>query len=96
MLISRKGGVPKFSEIQETGIFVNTCSLSFFLFQPFLKFCFPSSGIFELNFMSSQPTSGYYQFVIAVTGDSRLVANHVEVREVRSLEGVLTSVSAVY
>lgn len=34
--------------------------------------------------MSSQPTSGYYQFVVAVTGDSRLVANHVEVREVRS------------
>lgn len=32
--------------------------------------------------MSSQPTSGYYQFVMAVTGDSRLVANHVEVREV--------------
>lgn len=31
--------------------------------------------------MSSQPTSGYYQFVVAVTGDSRLVANHVEVRE---------------
>lgn len=29
--------------------------------------------------MSSQPASGYYQFSIAVTGDTRLVANHVEV-----------------
>lgn len=29
--------------------------------------------------MSSQPASGYYQFTIGVTGDSRLVANHVEV-----------------
>lgn len=38
------------------------------------------SGIFELNFMASQPASGYYHFTIAVTGDSRLVANHVEVR----------------
>lgn len=38
------------------------------------------SGVFELNFMSSQPASGYYQFTVAVTGDSRLVANHVEVR----------------
>lgn len=38
------------------------------------------SGIFELNFMSIQPSSGYYQFTVAVTGDSRLVANHIEVR----------------
>lgn len=38
------------------------------------------SGVFELNFMASQPASGYYQFTIAVTGDSRLVANRVEVR----------------
>lgn len=30
--------------------------------------------------MASQPASGYYQFTIAVTGDSRLVANRVEVR----------------
>lgn len=37
------------------------------------------SGVFELNFMSNQPASGYYQFTVAVTGDSRLVANHVEV-----------------
>uniref|UniRef100_A0A665WK49 Dolichyl-diphosphooligosaccharide--protein glycosyltransferase subunit 2 n=1 Tax=Echeneis naucrates TaxID=173247 RepID=A0A665WK49_ECHNA len=38
------------------------------------------SGVFELNFMSKQPASGYYQFTIAVTGDSRLVANHVELK----------------
>uniref|UniRef100_A0A8C9VTM0 Dolichyl-diphosphooligosaccharide--protein glycosyltransferase subunit 2 n=1 Tax=Scleropages formosus TaxID=113540 RepID=A0A8C9VTM0_SCLFO len=37
-------------------------------------------GIFELNFMDSQPASGYYQFAVAVTGDSRLVANHVEMK----------------
>lgn len=47
-----------------------------------LCFFFPPifSGVFELNFMSNQPASGYYQFTVAVTGDSRLVANHVEVR----------------
>lgn len=45
-----------------------------FLFPPIF------SGVFELNFMSNQPASGYYQFTVAVTGDSRLVANHVEVR----------------
>uniref|UniRef100_A0A8C6PAG9 Dolichyl-diphosphooligosaccharide--protein glycosyltransferase subunit 2 n=1 Tax=Nothobranchius furzeri TaxID=105023 RepID=A0A8C6PAG9_NOTFU len=38
------------------------------------------SGVFELNFMSSQPASGYYQFTVAVTGDSRLVASHVELK----------------
>ena len=37
------------------------------------------SGVFELNFMASQPASGYYQFTVAVTGDSRFVANQVEV-----------------
>uniref|UniRef100_A0AAR2LGQ5 Dolichyl-diphosphooligosaccharide--protein glycosyltransferase subunit 2 n=1 Tax=Pygocentrus nattereri TaxID=42514 RepID=A0AAR2LGQ5_PYGNA len=37
-------------------------------------------GIFELNFMASKPASGYYQFSVAVTGDSRLVANHVELK----------------
>ncbi|XP_065811399.1 dolichyl-diphosphooligosaccharide--protein glycosyltransferase subunit 2 isoform X1 [Labrus bergylta] len=39
-----------------------------------------NDGVFELNFMSNQPTSGYYQFTVAVTGDSRLVANHVELK----------------
>uniref|UniRef100_A0AAQ5YGY3 Dolichyl-diphosphooligosaccharide--protein glycosyltransferase subunit 2 n=1 Tax=Amphiprion ocellaris TaxID=80972 RepID=A0AAQ5YGY3_AMPOC len=41
-----------------------------------------NDGVFELNFMSSQPASGYYQFSVAVTGDSRLVANHVEASSV--------------
>lgn len=45
----------------------------------FQNIFFVCSGVFELNFMSSQPASGYYQFTVAVTGDSRLVANHVEV-----------------
>ncbi|XP_072307807.1 dolichyl-diphosphooligosaccharide--protein glycosyltransferase subunit 2 isoform X1 [Eucyclogobius newberryi] len=39
-----------------------------------------NDGVFELNFMSSQPASGYYQFTVAVTGDTRLVANHVELK----------------
>ncbi|KAM6927884.1 dolichyl-diphosphooligosaccharide--protein glycosyltransferase subunit 2 [Xenentodon cancila] len=39
-----------------------------------------NDGVFELNFMSSQPASGYYQFAVSVTGDSRLVANHVELK----------------
>lgn len=53
------------------------------------NFCFFLffSGVFELNFMSSQPASGYYQFTVAVTGDSRLVANHVEV-SLSLLDGV--------
>lgn len=38
------------------------------------------SDVFELNFMAKQPPSGYYQFSVAVAGDSRLVANQVEVR----------------
>lgn len=43
------------------------------------------SGVFELNFMSQQPASGYYKFTVSVTGDSRLIANHVEVRVQLSL-----------
>lgn len=37
------------------------------------------SGVFELNFMDNQPASGYYQFSVVIAGDSRFVANHVEV-----------------
>ncbi|KAJ8361289.1 hypothetical protein SKAU_G00178140 [Synaphobranchus kaupii] len=37
-------------------------------------------GLFELNFMASQPASGYYQFSVLVDGDSRLVANDVELK----------------
>ncbi|KAI2659304.1 Dolichyl-diphosphooligosaccharide--protein glycosyltransferase subunit 2 [Labeo rohita] len=36
--------------------------------------------VFELNFMSSQPASGYYQFSVGVAGDSRFVANRVELK----------------
>uniref|UniRef100_G3P9G2 Dolichyl-diphosphooligosaccharide--protein glycosyltransferase subunit 2 n=1 Tax=Gasterosteus aculeatus aculeatus TaxID=481459 RepID=G3P9G2_GASAC len=48
-------------------------------------------GVFELNFMSSKPTSGYYQFTVAVTGDTRLVANHVELKVKVSTEVSVTS-----
>uniref|UniRef100_A0A8C5GWL7 Dolichyl-diphosphooligosaccharide--protein glycosyltransferase subunit 2 n=1 Tax=Gouania willdenowi TaxID=441366 RepID=A0A8C5GWL7_GOUWI len=48
-------------------------------------------GIFEFNFMSSQPASGYYQFTIAVTGDKRLVANQVELKVKVSTEVAVTN-----
>uniref|UniRef100_A0A4W6D5B1 Dolichyl-diphosphooligosaccharide--protein glycosyltransferase subunit 2 n=1 Tax=Lates calcarifer TaxID=8187 RepID=A0A4W6D5B1_LATCA len=50
-----------------------------------------NDGVFELNFMSNQPASGYYQFTIAVTGDSRLVANHVELKVKVSTEVAVTN-----
>uniref|UniRef100_A0A671Z478 Dolichyl-diphosphooligosaccharide--protein glycosyltransferase subunit 2 n=1 Tax=Sparus aurata TaxID=8175 RepID=A0A671Z478_SPAAU len=58
-----------------------------------LCFFFPPifSGVFELNFMSNQPASGYYQFTVAVTGDSRLVANHVELKVKVSTEVAVTN-----
>ncbi|XP_052382566.1 dolichyl-diphosphooligosaccharide--protein glycosyltransferase subunit 2-like isoform X4 [Oncorhynchus keta] len=49
------------------------------------------NGIFELNFMASQPSSGYYQFTVAVTGDSRLVANQVELKVKVSTEVAITN-----
>ncbi|XP_062842368.1 dolichyl-diphosphooligosaccharide--protein glycosyltransferase subunit 2 [Trichomycterus rosablanca] len=39
-----------------------------------------SDGVFELNFMASQPASGYYQCSVSVTGDSRFVANHIDLK----------------
>ncbi|KAK6321659.1 hypothetical protein J4Q44_G00086350 [Coregonus suidteri] len=48
-------------------------------------------GIFELNFMASQPASGYYQFSVAVTGDTRLVANQVELKVKVSTEVAITN-----
>ncbi|KAL2090771.1 hypothetical protein ACEWY4_013034 [Coilia grayii] len=48
-------------------------------------------GVFELNFMDSQPASGYYQFAVAVTGDSRLIANHVELKVKVSTEVAITN-----
>ncbi|XP_061583951.1 dolichyl-diphosphooligosaccharide--protein glycosyltransferase subunit 2 isoform X2 [Cololabis saira] len=50
-----------------------------------------NDGVFELNFMSSQPASGYYQFTVAVTGDSRLVANHVELKVKVSTEVAISN-----
>uniref|UniRef100_A0A667Z287 Dolichyl-diphosphooligosaccharide--protein glycosyltransferase subunit 2 n=1 Tax=Myripristis murdjan TaxID=586833 RepID=A0A667Z287_9TELE len=50
-----------------------------------------NDGVFELNFMSSQPASGYYQFTVAVTGDSRLIANHVELKVKVSTEVAITN-----
>uniref|UniRef100_A0A671Z3V5 Dolichyl-diphosphooligosaccharide--protein glycosyltransferase subunit 2 n=1 Tax=Sparus aurata TaxID=8175 RepID=A0A671Z3V5_SPAAU len=50
-----------------------------------------NDGVFELNFMSNQPASGYYQFTVAVTGDSRLVANHVELKVKVSTEVAVTN-----
>ncbi|XP_070301704.1 dolichyl-diphosphooligosaccharide--protein glycosyltransferase subunit 2 isoform X1 [Salvelinus sp. IW2-2015] len=48
-------------------------------------------GIFELNFMASQPASGYYQFTVVVTGDSRLVANQVELKVKVSTDVAITN-----
>ncbi|XP_062319905.1 dolichyl-diphosphooligosaccharide--protein glycosyltransferase subunit 2 isoform X1 [Osmerus eperlanus] len=48
-------------------------------------------GVFELNFMASQPASGYYQFTVAVTGDSRFVANQVEMKVKVSTEVAITN-----
>ncbi|KAJ7998537.1 hypothetical protein DPEC_G00205940 [Dallia pectoralis] len=48
-------------------------------------------GVFELNFMASQPASGYYQFSVAVSGDSRLVANQVELKVKVSTEVAITN-----
>uniref|UniRef100_A0A6Q2WU70 Dolichyl-diphosphooligosaccharide--protein glycosyltransferase subunit 2 n=1 Tax=Esox lucius TaxID=8010 RepID=A0A6Q2WU70_ESOLU len=48
-------------------------------------------GVFQLNFMASQPASGYYQFSVAVSGDSRLVANQVELKVKVSTEVAITN-----
>lgn len=56
---------------------MNVCVAVFVVYNNYFYLFY--SGIFELNFMASQPASGYYQFTVAVTGDSRLVANQVEV-----------------
>ncbi|KAM6947363.1 dolichyl-diphosphooligosaccharide--protein glycosyltransferase subunit 2 isoform 1-T1 [Lycodopsis pacificus] len=50
-----------------------------------------NDGVFELNFMSSKPASGYYQFAVAVTGDTRLVGNHVELKVKVSTEVSVTN-----
>nr|XP_057945064.1 dolichyl-diphosphooligosaccharide--protein glycosyltransferase subunit 2 isoform X2 [Doryrhamphus excisus] len=50
-----------------------------------------NDGVFELNFMSQQPASGYYQFIVSVTGDSRLIANRVELKMKVSTEVSITN-----
>nr|DBA27768.1 TPA: hypothetical protein GDO54_008229 [Pyxicephalus adspersus] len=39
-----------------------------------------AGDLFELNFMDSKPASGYYDFSISVEGDSRYLANQVELK----------------
>ncbi|CAF92370.1 unnamed protein product, partial [Tetraodon nigroviridis] len=41
--------------------------------------------------LNDQPASGYYHFTIAVTGDSRLVANHIELKVKVSTEVAITN-----
>nr|XP_033819583.1 dolichyl-diphosphooligosaccharide--protein glycosyltransferase subunit 2 isoform X2 [Geotrypetes seraphini] len=40
----------------------------------------PSGDAFELNFMDVKPASGYYDFSVLVEGDSRYIANEVELK----------------
>ncbi|XP_075757425.1 dolichyl-diphosphooligosaccharide--protein glycosyltransferase subunit 2 isoform X1 [Pelodiscus sinensis] len=51
-----------------------------------------SGDIFELNFMNVKPASGYYDFSIRVDGDSRLIANNVELKVKVSTEVGITNV----
>ncbi|XP_074826298.1 dolichyl-diphosphooligosaccharide--protein glycosyltransferase subunit 2 isoform X2 [Natator depressus] len=51
-----------------------------------------SGDIFELNFMNVKPASGYYDFSISVGGDSRLIANKVELKVKVSTEVGITNV----
>ncbi|XP_073165802.1 dolichyl-diphosphooligosaccharide--protein glycosyltransferase subunit 2 isoform X4 [Lepidochelys kempii] len=51
-----------------------------------------SGDIFELNFMNVKPASGYYDFSISVDGDSRLIANKVELKVKVSTEVGITNV----
>ncbi|XP_005295381.1 dolichyl-diphosphooligosaccharide--protein glycosyltransferase subunit 2 isoform X1 [Malaclemys terrapin pileata] len=51
-----------------------------------------SEDIFELNFMNAKPASGYYDFSISVDGDSRLIANKVELKVKVSTEVGITNV----
>ncbi|XP_067410479.1 dolichyl-diphosphooligosaccharide--protein glycosyltransferase subunit 2 isoform X2 [Emydura macquarii macquarii] len=51
-----------------------------------------SGDVFELNFMNVKPASGYYDFSISVDGDSRLIANKVELKVKVSTEVGITNV----
>ncbi|KAM9296292.1 dolichyl-diphosphooligosaccharide--protein glycosyltransferase subunit 2 [Gastrophryne carolinensis] len=47
---------------------------------------------FELNFMEAKPASGYYDFSISVEGDSRYLANQVELKVKVSTEVGISNV----
>ncbi|XP_043839982.1 dolichyl-diphosphooligosaccharide--protein glycosyltransferase subunit 2 isoform X3 [Dromiciops gliroides] len=52
----------------------------------------PSGDSFDLNFMNVKPASGYYDFSINVEGDSRYIANVVELKVKVSTEVGITNV----
>ncbi|XP_040186474.1 dolichyl-diphosphooligosaccharide--protein glycosyltransferase subunit 2 isoform X2 [Rana temporaria] len=51
-----------------------------------------AGDLFELNFMDSKPASGYYDFAISVEGDSRYMANQVELKVKVSTEVGISNV----
>ncbi|XP_026553363.1 dolichyl-diphosphooligosaccharide--protein glycosyltransferase subunit 2 isoform X2 [Pseudonaja textilis] len=51
-----------------------------------------SGDVFELNFMRVKPASGYYDFTISINGDSRFIANKVELKVKVSTEVGITNV----
>lgn len=51
-----------------------------------------SGGAFELNFMDVKPASGYYEFSLSVEGDSRYIANQVELKVKVSTEVGISNV----
>uniref|UniRef100_A0A4W3J5X8 Dolichyl-diphosphooligosaccharide--protein glycosyltransferase subunit 2 n=1 Tax=Callorhinchus milii TaxID=7868 RepID=A0A4W3J5X8_CALMI len=48
--------------------------------------------LFEMNFMEAKPPSGYYEFSVRVEGDSRFVANHVQLKVKVATEVGITNV----
>ncbi|XP_029469723.1 dolichyl-diphosphooligosaccharide--protein glycosyltransferase subunit 2 isoform X2 [Rhinatrema bivittatum] len=52
----------------------------------------PSGDAFELNFMDVKPSSGYYDFSVSVEGDSRYIANQVELKVKVSTEAGISNV----
>ncbi|XP_058859816.1 dolichyl-diphosphooligosaccharide--protein glycosyltransferase subunit 2-like isoform X3 [Acipenser ruthenus] len=48
--------------------------------------------VFELNFLDSKPASGYYDFAVAVAGDTRFVGSSVELKVKVSTEVGITNV----
>lgn len=52
----------------------------------------PAGNVFELNFVNAKLSSGYYDFSVKVEGDSRYIANTVELRIKISTEVGITNV----